>query len=140
MPRMLTNDPRGLLSRHFSWREFDCHDGTIVPVNLEVNVRKLVDNLEVLRFELESSKGHSVPINILSGFRTPSWNKKVNGRPRSQHLKAKAADITVPGFTPTDVRKIIIRLINVGRMMPGAVLLYPTFVHYDVRGQLILKG
>lgn len=118
----------GDLTKNFSLKEFRCHDGTGVPVKYQSNVRKLAENLQVLRDEV------GVSIRINSGYRTVSYNKKIGGAGKSQHLYAKAADITVSKMTPTDVRKKILELIKNKKMKQGGIGLYPTFVHYDIRG------
>ena len=116
------------LTPNFYLEEFACRDGTKVPAHLIPNVRKVAAYLQVLRDELGE------PININSGYRTKSYNKKVGGVPRSQHLQAKAADITVRSKTPKQLAAIIERLIKAGRMKQGGLGIYPSFVHYDVRG------
>ena len=93
------------------------------------NVKKLAKNLQVLRNHIQK------PITIISGYRTPEYNKKCGGVKRSQHLLAKAADIIVSGMTSLEVRDTIIQLIKDGKMDSGGVGIYPTFTHYDVRGR-----
>ena len=51
------------------------------------NVEKLAKNLQVLRDYIQK------PITIISGYRTPEYNKKCGGVKRSQHLLAKAATL-----------------------------------------------
>ena len=117
------------LENNFSLKEFRCKDGTDVPDDLIDNVKKLAKNLQVLRDHIQK------PITIISGYRTPEYNKKCGGVKRSQHLLAKAADIVVSGMTSLEVRDTIIQLIKDGEMDPGGVGIYPTFTHYDVRGR-----
>lgn len=117
------------LENNFSLKEFRCKDGTDVPDDLMDNVKKLAKNLQVLRDHIQK------PITIISGYRTPEYNKKCGGVKRSQHLLAKAADIVVSGMTSLEVRDTIIQLIKDGEMDPGGVGIYPTFTHYDVRGR-----
>jgi uncharacterized protein YcbK (DUF882 family) len=93
------------------------------------NVQLLCENLQILRDNL------GAPIKVISGYRTPAYNKKINGANRSQHMVAKAADIRVKGVSPRKIRSIIIGLIKKGEMHSGGVGLYKTFVHYDVRGR-----
>lgn len=116
------------LSPNFTLEEFNCHDGTAVPAYLMPNLRELVANLQILRDELGE------PIHVNSGYRTPSYNKKVGGKPASQHLLARAADITVKSKTPRQLAAVIERLIKAGIMKQGGLGIYPGFVHYDVRG------
>ena len=117
------------LQENFSLHEFKCKDGTDVPEELMENVEKLAKNLQVLRDYIQK------PITIISGYRTPEYNKKCGGVKRSQHLLAKAADIIVKDMTSLEVRDTIIQLIKEGKMDPGGVGIYPTFTHYDVRGR-----
>ena len=116
------------LEKNFKLQEFMCRDGTSVPEDMMANVEKLAKNLQVLRDYIEK------PITIISGYRTPEYNKKCGGVKKSQHLLAKAADIIVSGMTSLEVRDTIIKLIKQGKMDPGGVGLYPTFTHYDIRG------
>lgn len=117
------------LEENFSLHEFRCKDGTDVPEDLIENVKKLAKNLQILRNHIQR------PITIMSGYRTPDYNKKCGGAKRSQHLLATAADIIVSGMTSLEVRDIVIKLIKDGEMDSGGVGIYPTFVHYDVRGR-----
>ncbi|MEZ6133398.1 MAG: DUF2272 domain-containing protein [Pirellulaceae bacterium] len=115
-------------SAHFALAEFHCRDGTQVPEDLRGNVQEVMDNLEVLRGELGE------PITVNSGYRSPSYNTRIGGAERSQHLCGRAADIKVKNFTPRQVHAKIEELIGSGRMRQGGLGLYNTFVHYDVRG------
>jgi uncharacterized protein YcbK (DUF882 family) len=117
------------LEENFSLHEFRCKDGTDVPEDLIENVKKLAKNLQILRNHIQR------PITIMSGYRTPDYNKKCGGAKKSQHLLATAADIIVSGMTSLEVRDIVIKLIKDGEMDSGGVGIYPTFVHYDVRGR-----
>ena len=117
------------LTKNFSRQEFDCKDGTIVPGQLIGNLKELAENLQVLRDYL------GVPVQVTgSGYRTPTHNKRVGGAPKSLHLEAKAADINAKGYTPKQLYNAIEKLIAEGKMKQGGLGLYPTFVHYDIRG------
>lgn len=118
-------------SEHFSLSEFRCHDHdrTECPERFRGHLQVLMDNLEVLRAELG---GHAIRIN--SGYRTPSYNKKIGGAKRSKHMCGMAADFTVSGHELSHVFDTIEALIAAGRMRQGGLSLYKTFVHYDVRG------
>lgn len=118
------------LTAHFNLEEFDCHDGTKVPTEYRDNVKLLATNLEVIRTAIGE------PIAINSGYRSPAFNKKIGGKPKSYHLLAMAADFRSQKFSPPQLAKIVKSLIREGKLLPGGVGLYPTFVHYDVRGKL----
>ena len=116
------------LSTNFSLEEFNCKDGTAVPEKYHKNLRKLVDNLQVLRDHIKE------PIHINSGYRTATYNKKVGGVKGSKHLIALAGDFTTKNFTPKELYTIITKLIKEGKMLEGGLHAYPGFVHYDPRG------
>ena len=120
MSNQLTND--------FHLREFKCNDGTQVPGNLLCNVQELAENLQVLRDFI------GVPIHLNSGYRTEKYNEKIGGSPRSQHKLAKAGDLVTQKYTPKQLGAIIKKLILQGKMKQGGVGIYPSFVHYDIRG------
>lgn len=115
------------LTQNFSLQEFACKDGTQVPAELLPNVQRLAAQLQILRDHL----GESIHIN--SGYRSPEYNKKVGGKKASQHLLAKAADITVKSKTPKQLAAIIEKLISEGKLKFGGMGVYPGFVHVDIR-------
>jgi uncharacterized protein YcbK (DUF882 family) len=119
-----------MLTLNFSLPEFYCHDAahTPVPDQYMRNVVDLAAELQVLRDRINR------PIHIVSGYRTPAWNKQVGGVPGSQHLLAKAADLQADGMTPAQLHAVIEELIAGGKMKQGGLGLYRTFVHYDIRG------
>ncbi len=114
------------LTKDFNLMEFHCKDGTAVPNEMGVGLIELVQNLQILRNYL------GVPLHIMSGFRSKSHNAKVGGADSSQHLVAKAADITCKSKTPIQVKNAILHLIKEGKMKNGGLGTYKTFIHYDV--------
>ena len=76
---------------HDNANEFRCKDGSG-----EILVcKELIDILEEVR------KHFNAPVNVRShsGYRTPEWNKKVNGAKNSYHCKGMAADFHVKGLS-----------------------------------------
>lgn len=117
------------LTKNFDSKEFDCKDGTAATGGALSNLKSLAENLQVLRDHLGK------PIVINSGFRTVSYNASLKGSsPVSQHLYGRAADIRVAGLTPRQLANEIEKLIASGKMKQGGVGVYPTFTHYDIRG------
>ena len=112
-------------SAHFKLSEFKCKDGTAVPAKYYGHCQKLMNLLE----EIREACGDR-PITINSGYRTESYNKKVDGAKQSQHLYAAAADIKVSGKSASEVYKLCDRLVG----SRGGVGKYSTFTHVDVRG------
>lgn len=115
------------LTKNFNLAEFHCRDGTFIPYIYIPNVKKLAANLQILRDEI----GEAIHIN--SGYRTPAYNKKVGGKPKSQHLTASAADITAKSYTPKRLAAVVDRLIKERKIWFGGVGIYPGFIHVDVR-------
>lgn len=73
----------GDLSAHFDSREFAEHgSGKTITID-----RRLVDVLERIR----ALRGR--PLSIVSGYRSPTYNRRVGGAPHSEHIYGRAADI-----------------------------------------------
>lgn len=118
------------LTKSFDLYEFACNDKdrTEVPCDLLPNVTRLADQLQIIRDYI------GISIHINSGYRTTAYNTCVGGSPKSQHLLAKAADLTTQKYSPKQLAAIIKKLIKDGKIMQGGVGIYPSFVHYDIRG------
>ena len=121
------------LTKNFTLAEMRCHDGVHVPWTLLDSAKELAENLQVLRDEIGK------PVHIISGYRSPLYNRKIGGAKRSYHLKCMAADIKVKGMAPKEVKALILDLIEEERMKQGGIGLYQRsgtrgFVHYDIRG------
>ncbi len=95
-----------MITTNFHIREFKCKDGTEVPEEYFCNVEKVAAQLQILRDYLGE------PIHINSAYRTPTYNKRIGGATKSQHLTASAADITVKSKTPKQVKAIVEKLIE----------------------------
>lgn len=117
------------LTPNFNLIEFACKDGTPVPPPLMGNVIELAEQLQVIRDYIGE------PVYINSAYRTPAHNKKVGGAKDSQHLKAKAADITAKSVPPLEMARIVEKLIREGMIKIGGVGVYPGFVHVDTRNK-----
>jgi uncharacterized protein YcbK (DUF882 family) len=114
------------LTKNFSKREFDSKDGAEMPLEVLQNIKKLAENLQVLRDELKA------PITVNSGYRSLKHNAKIGGAKKSQHLLGNASDIVVYGYTPQEVAIVIEELIRDGKMLQGGLKAYDTFTHYDI--------
>lgn len=119
------------LTEHFSKSEFDSGDGSEMPEDVLNNVKKVAEQLEVVRAFFG---GKSIKIN--SGYRSPAHNKAIGGASKSQHMKGTAADIVVSGVAPSDVADAIEGLMNCGAILPGGIGRYSTFTHVDIRGKI----
>ena len=117
------------ITANFHLDEFKCKDGTPVPAEYLGNVKALAMCLERIREEWGK------PVQVISGYRTKSYNKRCGGSKNSQHLRAMAADIVIDGVHPSEISLRVQELIDAGVILQGGVGLYPgRFVHYDVRG------
>lgn len=74
------------------------------------------------------AKFHTKAI-VTSGYRSPSYNKRVNGAQKSMHMSCKAADIQVPGANN-------IAVANYVRSLPGrggvGTYCHTTAIHVDI--------
>lgn len=115
----------GKVSEHFKASEFQCKDrteGLLVAT-------ELIETLEKIRNHFNA------PVIINSGYRTPSWNVKVNGAGNSYHCKGMAADIRVKGHSSQEVAKYADSI-----MEQGGIIKYTNFTHIDVREERYRKG
>tara|TARA_B110000211_G_C13822478_1_gene439880 strand:+ start:73 stop:453 length:381 start_codon:yes stop_codon:yes gene_type:complete len=116
------------MTKNFSKEEFDCNDGSEMPINIYHNMVKVANQLQTLRNFLNK------PIHINSAYRSEEYNASIGGVSNSQHIMGRAADIVVKGMTPIEVSEVIEDLIKKGDMLQGAIGIYSSFVHYDIRG------
>ena len=47
------------------------------------------------------------PVSISSGYRSPALNRAVGGAPDSAHMHGLAADISMQGYTPVQLARLI---------------------------------
>ena len=118
----------GDLTKNFSKSEFNCNDGSEMPLDVFENVQVHAYNLQTIRDFCNAT------VTINSAYRSPSYNSKIGGAKYSQHLTGNATDITVKGYTPDQVADIIEGLIRIDAIEEGGVGRYNTFTHYDRRG------
>ena len=116
------------VTKNFNLNEFNSKCGRPMPENIKKNIIEMIHNLQVIRDEVK------VPISITSGYRSPEHNAKVKGAKDSQHVKGTAVDFKVQGLKPKEVAVIVERLIKDGKIKQGGIGIYPSWVHYDIRG------
>ena len=116
------------VTKNFNLNEFNSKCGRPMPENIKKNIIEMIQNLQVIRDEVK------VPISITSGYRSPEHNAKVKGAKDSQHVKGTAVDFKVQGLKPKEVAVIVERLIKEGKIKQGGIGIYPSWVHYDIRG------
>jgi hypothetical protein len=127
---------------NFSLSEFTCNDAarTPVPVGLYTNLQRLMDNLQIIRDEMNRKyghRGHEIKLIISSGYRTKAYNTQIGGSSISRHMDADAADMYAEMATPRELFETINEVIRDGKVTPGGLSLYErstNHVHYDARG------
>lgn len=128
------------LTKNFNISEFRCKDGSDVPDELENNCLELATNLQAIRDKFCLELGYDMPLTILSGYRSPEHNKKVKGAKNSQHLLAKASDITLKDKSLLNHLYILIKeMIDMELIKAGGITFYrdKNFIHYDIRGSKV---
>ncbi len=110
------------LSLNFKAKEFKCKGGEDEILISEELIAVLQD--------IRNHFGKSV--NVMSGYRSPAYNRSIHGATNSYHVKGMAADIQIPGVDP-----ITVALYAQSKGVHGIGLYsYGTsasFVHVDVR-------
>ena len=114
----------------FAWHEFACRCGCEAPPKVRDRALELAQQLEVIRAEVRG------PVQVISGYRCETRNRKVGGAPNSRHLWGDAADIQVHGWGGRDLRELAELLIARGALCNGGIGTYarkPLTLHYDLR-------
>ena len=120
------------LTANFSKSEFESKDGSPMPLDVLQNIQVLAEQLQVIRDEIGK------PISITSGYRSPNHNARIGGAKHSFHVRGMAADIQVAGMHPMDVKKVILKLMNEGKILKGGLKAYKSWTHVDTRGEIVL--
>lgn len=116
-------------SVHLSWAELACHDGTPYPATSTDRALALAREFEVIR-----NRCGDRPITVLSGYRTPAWNRKVGGARQSQHVEGRALDLRPPtGMTVAEFHALILACARGESSKIRGLGHYVTFVHIDIR-------
>lgn len=107
------------VSANFRVREFACKDGSD-PVFIHTELAEILQQLR---------NHYNKAVIIVSGYRTPSYNKSCGGATYSQHLYGMAADVKISGVSPEEVAQYAETLLK----DKGGIGIYSTFTHIDVR-------
>ena len=97
-------------------------------VGIHLNLLALAQNLQILRDFVNQ------PVKINIAYRPLFWELEQGRDGESQHVKGKAADIVINGYSPKKVAGIIEKLIKENKMSQGGLSAYTNFTHYDHRG------
>lgn len=107
------------VSKYFKQSEFDCKCGCGESIH-SVELFAVLDDVR---------EHFGVPVVINSGKRCATYNKKVGGVPKSQHVEGIAADIRVTGVSPVKVHAYLTKKYST----KYGIGKYDTFTHIDVR-------
>jgi zinc D-Ala-D-Ala carboxypeptidase len=113
----------GDLSQNFSRYEFACPCGC----GADDVSPELVSALQGIRALA------GVPIIVHSAVRCEKYNKSVGGKPDSQHLTGKAADISARGIKIFD---LLLLTQDIDVFYNGGIGIYDQHIHVDVRGHM----
>lgn len=114
----------------FSWRELECHDGTEIPDEVKPNLRRLC---ELVLEPIRAAWGG--PIVVVSGYRSPAYNRAVGGAAKSRHVTGEAADIRPVSLAELPALcSLVQEMIGDGRLPGlGGWGRYRSWIHVDAR-------
>jgi hypothetical protein len=130
-----------LLSPHFRLKQFLCKQGGGYPKYVVLQER-LLQKLEIALQGLNQS-GHNLNgFEIISGYRTPHYNRAIGNVKYSRHQWGDAADVLVEGISSTALVKTIDHVQGKAKELSlvGGLGKYKRtkrhgpFIHVDVRG------
>lgn len=138
--------PPSHVTPHFTDKKWKQHsngmgsgDGKPVPPELLVNFRRNCRNAEVV---VKDIFGGAAP-DVVSGHRSPEFNKKCGGEANSLHMQAMASDLRILGHVASQAEcdEWMARydaLVKCGKLPVGGAHGYKTkkdpFLHTDGRG------
>jgi uncharacterized protein YcbK (DUF882 family) len=115
-------------SPNLSWEELACKDGTPYPIEWR---KDRAIRLAVCFEAIRKGCGNR-PITVISAYRTKTWNKRIGGANKSQHLEGRALDLRPPNILP--IRSFYDLILYLTKYYPiRGIGLYRTFVHIDTR-------
>lgn len=98
------------LTEHFTLAEFTDSQTALRKGISNMPSEMAISNLQRVAETLEQVRAlFGKPLVISSGYRSPALNSAVGGASSSAHLTGLAADFTVPGMTPSDTAKAIVK-------------------------------
>ena len=128
----------GDLTRNLSWREVLRYSGASSKEEMEPGMVKVVLEETAPMFQaLREALG--MPITVISGYRTPTQNRKCGGARKSQHMLGRALDMKCADMDR--LYETANAMQYDGRLPKGGLSIYRRddgtnrFVHVDCRGR-----
>lgn len=130
------------ITPHLTWDEVHCWDRTVTPQRLiavypvdwrGVRIQTLAREFEAIRAGLSQRVGRDAPLIVNSAYRTPAYNRRIGGSPKSQHVWGRALDLRPKNqFDLADLYDVALnRARSIGAIR--GLGRYPTFIHIDIR-------
>lgn len=102
----------------------------------ELPPKELWENIAQIAIAADTARGQfGAPIRILSGYRSPAYNKAIRGAKHSRHLQFDALDLAPMRGSVAGLHRILKRLRKEGAFT-GGIGRYSTFIHIDNRGHI----
>lgn len=125
-------DPRLSLSADFTLGEF-CHSDVAVRRGISVEILPGTPEEQAVRVlvarVLQPLRDAVGPIRITSGYRPPWLNRLVCGSPRSQHMKAEAADFVSDSLS---ARELAQKILDLGLPFDQLIFEFGRWVHCSI--------
>ena len=88
--------------------------------------------VQTLRVADEIRERLGVRVRLLSGYRSPDYNRAINGASRSQHMRNRALDLKFD--CSADESFAMAEKLRKEGVFLGGIGWYPNFIHIDTRG------
>lgn len=129
-------NPNKKLTTNFLWKEFWSGDKKLGAKSIEPpekyfeSIKLMAKELQIVRDLIEK------PIIVISGYRTPEWNKICGGANESYHMKGMAVDTRAIGM---NIIKYTLYILRFTTKFKGIGLYRDkNFIHADLRSDFTI--
>ncbi|MGJ8671640.1 YcbK family protein [Rubritalea sp.] len=124
--KLVNVTPRMVLSPHFKTR--GSTRNSLPPRYMWKSIAPILRVIDMMASRMKR------PVDdLLSIYRSPTYNRAVRGKSRSYHMQNIAVDMRFKGVSPRTVAGIARRLRSEG-LFNGGIGTYSSFTHVDTRG------
>lgn len=111
-------------------------EGKATGFPVRANLQIAASQLEIILDTLEKVLGRTVKTTIISGWRSIEHNARTGAKdPFGNHAQGKAIDFKVSGVSIPELAALVDILRKNGGILKGGLGRYPSFIHYDIRGE-----